>query len=158
MAKAEKTNAMRILDRAGGRYLSHYYYDTDAISGVDVAIVQGQDPSRVFKTLVTQGADGGHYVFLVPVDSTLDLKAAARAAGVKSVQMVKAKDLLPLTGYVHGGCSPLGMKKQFPTAIDRSAETRDTIFFSGGKIGYQIEASLTELAKALDFQLADIAR
>ena len=111
----------------------------------------------MFKTLVAEGRSGAHYVFLVPVAGELDLKKAASVVGEKSIAMIKSKDLLPLTGYIHGGCSPVGMKKFFPTVIDQSAAQFDTIFFSGGRIGLQIETSLTELEKVIRFRLADIA-
>ena len=112
-AKLEKTNAMRKLDAMKIKYNEHTYTDTDAISGVEVAAVLGQEPDKVFKTLVTQGKSKNYYVFMVPVAEELDLKKAAKAVGEKSVEMVKSKELLPLTGYVHGGCSPIGMKKFF---------------------------------------------
>ena len=114
-AKLDKTNAMRKLDAMKIKYNEHTYTDTDAISGVEVAAVLGQEPDKVFKTLVTQGKSKNYYVFMVPVAEELDLKKAAKAVGEKSIEMIKSKDLLPLTGYVHGGCSPIGMKKFFPT-------------------------------------------
>lgn len=157
MAKQnDKTNVMRILEQKKAEYTSHSYIDTDAISGVEVAQVLGEDPNRVFKTLVTQGASKIYYVFLVPVHRELDLKKGAKTVGEKSIAMIKAKELLPLTGYIHGGCSPVGMKKQFRTTIDISAENFETIFFSAGKIGYQVETTLTELKKVIPFDLADI--
>lgn len=152
----DKTNVMRILDSLKLDYQTHNYTDTDAISGLEVASALGQNPDVVFKTLVTEGHSRNYYVFLVPVSCDLDLKKAAKSVGEKSVEMIKLKDLLPLTGYVHGGCSPIGMKKPFKTTIDETAELYDKILFSGGKIGYQIEISLSELKKAIDFQLADI--
>ena len=152
----DKTNVMRILDSLKLDYQTHNYTDTDAISGLEVASALGQNPDVVFKTLVTEGHSRNYYVFLVPVSCDLDLKKAAKSVGEKSVEMIKLKDLLPLTGYVHGGCSPIGMKKPFKTTIDETAELYDKIIFSGGKIGYQIENSLSELKKAIDFQLADI--
>lgn len=156
MKKEEKTNVMRILDQKKINYSSHYYADTDAISGVEVANVLKQDPNQVFKTLVTMGNSKSYYVFLVPVHKELDLKKAAKAVGEKSINMIKSKDLLPLTGYIHGGCSPIGMKKQYKTVIDASAMEFDTIIFSGGKIGYQVELSLDELKKVLRFEHEDI--
>lgn len=147
---------MRILEQKKIPYKSHSYVDTDAVSGIEVATVLGQDPDQVFKTLVTVGARE-HYVFLVPVKKELDLKKAAKAVEEKSIHMIKEKELLPLTGYVHGGCSPIGMKKSFRTVIDGSAADFDTIFFSAGKIGYQVEVSLEELKKVLRFTLADIS-
>lgn len=152
----EKTNVMRALDQKKIPYTSHCYADTDAISGVEVATVLNQDLNLVFKTLVTIGASKSNYVFLVPVHKELDLKKAAKAVGEKGISMIKSKDLLPLTGYIHGGCSPIGMKKQFKTVIDASAANFDTIFFSAGKIGYQVEVSLDELKKILRFELEDI--
>ncbi len=152
----DKTNVMRILDSLKLDYQTHNYADTDAISGLEVASALGQNPDVVFKTLVTEGHSKNYYVFLVPVSCDLDLKKAAKSVGEKSVEMIKLKDLLPLTGYVHGGCSPIGMKKPFKTTIDETAELYDEIIFSGGKIGYQVEISLSELKKAIDFQLADI--
>lgn len=152
----EKTNVMRILEQKKINYTSHCYVDTGVISGIEVASVLNQDPNQVFKTLVTIGNSKNNYVFLVPVQKELDLKKAAKAVGEKSIDMIKSKELLPLTGYIHGGCSPIGMKKQFRTVIDGSAADCDTIIFSGGKIGYQVETSLEELKKALRFELEDI--
>ena len=154
--KIEKTNVMRLLEQKRAVYTPHYYGDTDAISGAEVAAVLGQDPARVFKTLVTVAASGEHYVFLVPVERELDLKKAAKAVGEKSIEMLKSKELLPLTGYIHGGCSPVGMKKTFRTVIDRSAADVDAILFSAGKIGYQVETGLGELKKVIDFDLSDL--
>ena len=119
-------------------------------------VLLGQDERRVFKTLVTEAPGGLHYVFVIPVAETLDLKAAARAAGVKSVSMIKQKELLPLTGYVHGGCSPVGMKKPYPTYIDRSAEGLDTFCVSAGKVGYQIELAPASLAELIGASFADL--
>lgn len=152
----EKTNVMRILEQKKAIFLSHDYTQSGAVSGIEVASALGQDPNRVFKTLVTQGASKQYHVFLVPVCRELHLKKAAAAVGEKSISMLPQKELLPLTGYVHGGCSPIGMKKPFPTTVDTSAETFDTIVFSAGKIGYQVELSLDELRKALAFTLQDI--
>ena len=156
MKKNEKTNVMRILDQKKVPYDHYTYADTDAISGMEVATVLGQDPAQVFKTLVTVGKTGQHYVFVVPVKGELDLKKAASAVGEKSIAMIKSKELLPLTGYVHGGCSPIGMKKFFPTTIDASAGDHETIIFSAGKIGYQVEITLEDLAKVIKYQLAEI--
>lgn len=156
MKKPDKTNVMRILDQKKIPYTSHYYGDSEAISGVEVAAVLNQNPDHVFKTLVTVGASKSNYVFVVPVVKELDLKKAAAAVSEKSIAMIKSKDLLPLTGYIHGGCSPIGMKKQFKTVIDSSATEFDTIIFSGGKIGYQVELPLEELRKVISFELADI--
>lgn len=157
MKKEEKTNAVRLLMQKKLAFQTHDYTDSGAVSGLEVAQALGQEPQQMFKTLVTEGRSGAHYVFLVPVAGELDLKKAASAVGEKSVAMIKSKDLLPLTGYIHGGCSPVGMKKFFPTVIDQSAAQFDTIFFSGGRIGLQIETSLTELEKVIRFRLADIA-
>ena len=150
----EKTNAMRLLDRRKIPYKVHSY--SGVISGVEVAAALGQDAEKVFKTLVTVGKSGGHYVFMIPVAEELDLKKAAKAVGEKSLSMLPQRELSPLTGYVHGGCSPLGMKKQFPTAIDQSADRFACICFSGGKIGCQIETSLNDLRAILPVKSADI--
>ena len=152
----EKTNVMRILEQKKINYISHYYADTDAISGIEVATVLNQDSNRVFKTLVTEGKTKNNYVFLVPVCKELDLKKAAKAVGEKSINMIKSKDLLALTGYIHGGCSPIGMKKTLITTIDKTAEDFDTIIFSGGKIGFQVEISIDDLKTVIDFSLNDI--
>lgn len=157
MKRQEKTNVMRLLDQKKVSYKSYDYTDTGVISGIDVAAVLGQDPLQVFKTLVTVGASGKNYVFVIPVCSELNLKEAAKSVGEKSIAMLKAKELLPLTGYIHGGCSPIGMKKLFPTVFDRSVEGYDTIIFSGGKIGCQVELSLADVQKVIPFALADIA-
>lgn len=116
----------------------------------------GENPDQVFKTLVTVSKSHKYYVFMLPVDKELDLKKAAAAVGEKAVDMLKSKELLPLTGYVHGGCSPIGMKKVFPTVIDASAQNFDAIIFSAGKIGYQVETSLTDLSRVVKFSLAEI--
>ena len=154
----EKTNAMRKLDAMKIQYGEYFYENTGAVSGVQVAAALGENPAQVFKTLVTEGRSGEHYVFMIPVACELDLKKAAKAVGEKSIDMIKAKELLPLTGYVHGGCSPIGMKTFFRTAIHQSAAEFDTILFSGGKIGYQIELSLENLKKVIPFQLADLIK
>ena len=157
MKKAEdKTNAVRLLEQKRLTFTLHTYAPDRALSGQEVAAVLGQDPETVFKTLVTVGRSGGHYVFMVPVCHELDLKIAAAAVGEKSIAMIKDKELLPLTGYIHGGCSPIGMKKAFPTVIDETAQLFDAILFSGGRIGLQVEMSVGELAGALSFKLADI--
>ena len=153
--KAEKTNAMRQLERKKLEYRVHTY-EGGALSGTQVASVLGQAAERVFKTLVTVGKTGQHYVFMVPVARELHLKKAAAAVGEKSVAMIAQKELLPLTGYVHGGCSPIGMKKQFPTVIDASVPEEGTIFFSGGKIGLQIETTLQALRQTVPLELCDI--
>jgi Cys-tRNA(Pro)/Cys-tRNA(Cys) deacylase len=157
----DKTNVMRILDRAKQPYTPYYYGDTDAISGVEVATALGLDVACVFKTLVTQGSGKvpEHYVFMVPVAEELDLKKAASAVGEKSIQMIKSKELLPLTGYIHGGCSPIGMKKPFKTVIHLTASDKEicpTIFFSAGRIGFQIECEVGDLEKIIPLQFSDI--
>ncbi len=158
MKKSEiKTNAIRLLEQKKIPFTIHNYTDSGAVSGMEVAAVLGENPEAVFKTLVTVGKSGEHYVFVVPVNRELSLKKAANVAGEKSVSMIKSKELLPLTGYIHGGCSPIGMKKFFRTFIDRSAENQQTIMVSGGKIGYQIEIAPQELAKVIRFMLEDIS-
>ncbi len=154
----EKTNVMRILDQKNIKYVEHCYINTNAISGNDVASVLGENPSQVFKTLVTTSNTKMHYVFLVPVNKELDLKKAAKSVNEKSIEMIKSKELLPLTGYIHGGCSPIGMKKQFKTVIDISSKEYETIIFSAGKIGYQVETSLDNLKKVINFKLDDISK
>lgn len=152
----EKTNVMRILDKLKINYSSHSYANTTAVSGLEVAEVLNQDPKRVFKTLVTVGKSQKYYVFVIPVAAELNLKKAAQSVKEKSIEMIKAKELLPLTGYIHGGCSPIGMKKLFTTTIDVSASDNDTILVSAGKIGYQVELSLAELNKAIPCQVAEL--
>ena len=156
--KEEKTNVMRVLDQKKIPYTPHTYPhgDGEAPDGVTVARSMGIDPDQVFKTLVTKGASGGHYVFDIPVAATLDLKKAAKAVGEKSIAMLHSKELLPLTGYVHGGCSPIGMKKQFPTVFHRSALDQETIYVSAGKIGFQVELSPQDLMKLVRGETADV--
>lgn len=149
---------MRVLDQKKIPYKEYYYGDTGAISGVDVAEALNEDPERAFKTLVTVGKTKQHYVFMIPVAEELDLKKGAKAVGEKNIDMIPQKELLPLTGYVHGGCSPIGMKKQFRTVIDASAERFDSIMFSGGKIGYQVEVSLKDLSKVVRYTFCDITK
>ncbi len=151
-----KTNVMRLLDQKKIPYEEYVYESDGAISGLEVAQSLGQDPEKVFKTLVTIGKSKKNYVFVIPVGEELDLKKAAQAVGEKSIEMLKMKDLLPLTGYVHGGCSPIGMKKFFQTTIHVSAQNLDTIIFSGGKIGYQVEISLDDLKKVIPFMFYDV--
>lgn len=153
---AFKTNVMRLLEGAKIEHKVHSYESTGAISGTEVAAVLGEDPAKVFKTLVTQGAGRNYYVFVVPVEKELDLKKAAKLVGEKSIAMIRSKELLPLTGYIHGGCSPIGMKKFFPTTIDSSAEACETIFFSAGKIGWQIEMKPEDLSGMIKFSYGDI--
>lgn len=152
----EKTNVMRILDKLKINYKSYDYSNSAAVNGMEVAQILNQDPNQVFKTLVTVGKSGTNYVFVIPVNKELDLKKAAQSVGEKNIEMVKSKDLLALTGYIHGGCSPIGMKKFFTTTINKTAENFDTIIFSAGKIGYQVELSIEDLKKAIKFNLADI--
>lgn len=153
---AEKTNVMRLLEQKKVEFKSYFFETEEAISGTEVAEVLGQDPKQVFKTLVTIGSTKNNYVFMIPVYKELDLKKAAKVVGEKSISMIKSKELLPLTGYVHGGCSPIGMKKQFKTVVDASAMTLDTLIFSGGRIGVQVEVSPTDLQKMVRFECADI--
>ena len=152
----EKTNVMRLLEQKKIPYKSDTYQGTPCMSGEGVAAVLGQDPAKVFKTLVTVAKSRQNYVFVIPVGKELDLKKAAKAVGEKSIDMLKAKELLPLTGYVHGGCSPVGMKKFFKTTIDESVLGHGAFCFSAGKIGYQVEVSPAELAKLIPYQTADI--
>ncbi len=153
----EKTNVMRILEQKKIRYEAHCIGDNTKLSGVDVANALGKMPESVFKTLVTVGKSGSNYVFVVPINGELNLKKAAKAVGEKSVEMIKQRDLLPLTGYVHGGCSPIGMKKFFTTVVDISAEKQEMICFSAGKVGYQVELDPKDLSRAIRFKFADIA-
>lgn len=152
----EKTNVMRVLDQKKVPYEAHCYADTDAISGTEVAAVLGQNPEQVFKTLVTIGASKKNYVFVIPVAAELDLKKAAKAVGEKKIEMIKSKELLPLTGYIHGGCSPIGMKKFFRTVFHQTAEALDTVIFSAGKIGYQVEVKPENLKKVIRYEFADV--
>ncbi len=152
----DKTNAMRILDAKRAKYEALSYPASEAVSALEAARLLGIGPERIFKTLVTVGRTRDHYVFVVPATGELDLRKAARAVGEKSVEMVRSKELLPLTGYVHGGCSPVGMKKTFRTVIDASAERLGTIVVSAGRIGLQMRIALGELRKALPFSLADL--
>lgn len=154
--KTDKTNAMRILDAAKLPHQICTYDCEEAISGIEVAQQLDEDPDHVFKTLVAQGKSGEHYVFMVPVAQTLDLKKAAKACGEKAVSMIKSRDLLPTTGYIHGGCSPIGMKKQFPTFCDETCILFDTIIFSGGRIGTQIEMSFDDLLKVVSVTPCDL--
>ena len=157
MSKKElKTNAMRILDRNKIPYEYETYECDEFVDGITTADKIGLPHEQVYKTLVTVGKTGGHYVFVIPIAAELDLKKAAGAVGEKSVHMVKSKELLGLTGYVHGGCSPLGMKKLFTTTVDETAALYDRIYFSGGRIGCQIETSLDSLKAAIPVKEADI--
>ena len=154
--KEEKTNVMRVLEQKGVAYTPHTYPTDGSIDGASVAGYLGQDPECVFKTLVARGASGGYYVFDIPVEDTLDLKKAAKAVGEKSVAMLPQKELLPLTGYVHGGCSPVGMKKQFPTVFHETALLYDTVCVSAGKIGHQVECDPNALIALLRAKTADV--
>lgn len=156
MKQETKTNVMRILEQKRIKYKGYTYECTEALSGTEVASALNENPDHVFKTLVTVGKSKEHYVFMIPVAKELNLKKAAAAAGEKNIEMIKSKDLLPLTGYIHGGCSPIGMKKQFRTVIDESADNFETIIFSGGKIGYQVELTLQDLKSVVDFDLKSL--
>lgn len=155
-AVEKKTNAQREVEASGCAFTFHTYDPERALSGTEVAAELGQNPDQVFKTLVTQAKSGAHYVFMVPVGCELDLKKAARAVGEKAVQMIRERELLPLTGYVHGGCSPLGMKREFPAVADETALLFDRIVFSGGRRGAQIEMAADDLAKLIGLSFADI--
>ncbi len=156
MAHETKTNVMRILDTRRVAY-RHYSYSASAgTDGYAIAVTLGQNPNMVFKTLVTIARPGKYYVFLVPVCQNLDLKRAAASVGEKSLNMLPQRELLPLTGYVHGGCCPIGMKKQFVTVIDASAENFPTIIFSAGHVGDQVEMSVPDLARIVPLRMADI--
>ena len=154
--KEDKTNVMRVLDQKKVPYNYAHLELSEAVSGVEMAARMGLDPERVFKTLVTVGKSREHYVFVIPVAAELDLKKAASCVGEKSIEMIPQKDLLPLTGYIHGGCSPIGMKKFFKTTLDSSAAGFDTIFFSAGKVGYQVEVSPAGLAQVIRFEYGDV--
>ena len=155
---SDKTNVCRLLDAAKIPYTEHSFPPEAAVSAEDVSAFLGEDPKRVFKTLVTVGKSGRFYVFVIPGPGELDLKKAASAVGEKSVEMLKQKDLLPLTGYIHGGCSPIGMKKFFRTTLHQSAADFDTIFISAGRRGRQVEISAENLAKIIRFELKDLIK
>ena len=152
----EKTNVMRLLESKKIQYNSYCYLDTGAINGVEVAEALKQNPDMDFKTLVTVSSKNINYVFVIPVCKELDLKKAAKAVGEKKIEMLKSKDLLPLTGYIHGGCSPIGMKKNFRTVFHTTANDYDRIIFSGGKVGYQVEVALKDLTKLIRYEVSDI--
>ena len=154
--KEEKTNVMRTLEQKKIAYTPHEYPADGPVDGVSVAAYLNQDPEQVFKTLVTKGAGGGYYVFDIPVAENLDLKKAAKAVGEKSIAMLPQKELLPLTGYVHGGCSPVGMKKPFPTVFHRTAADLPTIMVSAGRIGRQVQCDPKDLLALLGAKTADI--
>ena len=156
--KEEKTNVMRTLEQKKIAYTPHEYPADGPVDGVSVAAYLNQDPEQVFKTLVAKGAGGGYYVFDIPVAENLDLKKAAKAVGEKSIAMLPQKELLPLTGYIHGGCSPIGMKKPFPTVLHESAADCESIYVSAGKIGYQVEVSPEALRKILKYETCDLVK
>ena len=152
----EKTNVMRLLEQKKIKFQSHHLDITEALSGVEMAKMLGQNPEQVFKTLVTVGKSKTNYVFVIPVAEELDLKKAAKCVGEKSIEMIKSKELLPLTGYVHGGCSPIGMKKALKTTLHQTAKDFDTIVFSAGKIGYQVELNAKDLEKMIRLTYNDV--
>ena len=154
--KEEKTNVMRALDQKKIPYTAHSYDPDGPIDGVSVAQILGQPAEQVFKTLVTKAASGAYYVFDIPVAENLDLKKAARAVGEKSIAMLPQKELLPLTGYVHGGCSPVGMKKQFPTVFHETVNELALVAVSAGKIGHQVQVKPGDLLKLLRAKTADV--
>lgn len=156
--REEKTNVMRLLEQKKVPYTPHQYAHSEgeAVDGATVAGLIGKAPAAVFKTLVTRGAAKANYVFVIPVLAELDLKKAAKAVGEKSIAMLHSRDLLPLTGYVHGGCSPIGMKKQFPTVFHETAEILDTIMVSAGKIGFQVELSPADLIELVGGSTEDV--
>ncbi len=156
--KDDKTNVMRVLDKAKINYSFRKYEQNASLTGGEIARLLGEEPEKVFKTLVTVSKSKEHYVFMLPVEKELDLKKAARAAGEKNIEMIAQKELLSLTGYVHGGCSPIGMKKQFKTFIDESARQFDTIMFSAGKVGYQVEIATADAERLIPLYFADLAK
>lgn len=147
---------MRLLESRKIPYTAHSYQPDASLTGEDIARILGEDPALVFKTLVTQGKSGRYCVFVIPVAGELDLKKAAKAAGEKSIAMIPQKELLPLTGYIHGGCSPVGMKKPFPTFLHTAAEGKDRIFVSAGRVGFQIGIAPGDLRKLVNYQFADL--
>ena len=151
-----KTNAMRLLDQKKIEYEVKKIEDAEGLSGSQMALKAGENPEEVYKTLVTVGAKGAHYVFVVPVEKELDLKKAAKTVGEKSISMIHQKELLPLTGYIHGGCSPVGMKKFFRTVFDKSALSHERIYFSGGKVGVQVRIRTVDISKAIKCEFEDI--
>lgn len=157
--KDDKTNVMRVLDKFKVQYNSRKYEPDSALTGAEIAKNLGQNPEAVFKTLVTASPrTKEHYVFMLPVEAELDLKKGAKAVGEKSIEMIAQKELLPLTGYIHGGCSPIGMKKQFKTTIDETAEQFETIMFSAGKVGFQVEVRLDDLKRVINLGVADLKK
>ena len=154
----DKTNVTRLLTQKKIKFQSHHLDITEALSGVEMAEMLNQNPAQVFKTLVTVGKTKANYVFVIPVAEELDLKKAAKCVGEKSIEMIKSKELLPLTGYVHGGCSPIGMTKAFKTTIHQTAKDFDTIIFSAGKIGYQVQMSTKDLEKVIRLEYGDLIK
>ncbi len=153
-----KTNVMRILDKNKIEYEVFDYVKEGYTNGEDVAKFLKQDPSFVFKTLVTIAKSKEHYVFMIPVNKELDLKKCALSVNEKNIEMIHQKELLPLTGYIHGGCSPLGMKKEFVTTIDSSVENNEYIYFSGGKVGIQVKVKVDDLKKVLNFKTYNLIK
>ncbi len=156
MGKQDKTNCMRVLESKKIPYTPHLYQADPTLTGEDIAGILGEPADQVFKTLVTTGKPQRYYVFIIPVNTELNLKKAAAAVGEKSVSMIPQRDLLPLTGYVHGGCSPIGMKKRFPSYIHRSAEGLDRIFVSAGRVGCQAELAPADLIRVAELVPADL--
>ena len=153
----EKTNVMRLLEQQKIKYIPHFY-DPDITDGERIAEILGEPPERTCKTLVTEDGNRHYFVFVIPVHLALDLKKAAKAAGVKALSMLPQKNLLPLTGYIHGGCSPIGMKKKFPTFIDCNVDPSDKMFCSAGKVGAQIEVAAAELTAYVGAKVADLTK
>ena len=154
----EKTNVMRLLTQKKIKFQSYHLDISEALSGVEMAAMLKQNPAQVFKTLVTVGKTKTNYVFVIPVAEELDLKKAAKCVGEKSIEMIKSKELLPLTGYVHGGCSPIGMKKALKTTVHESAKDFDSIIFSAGKIGYQVQVNVKDLEKVIRLGYGDVIK
>ena len=154
--KEDKTNVMRLLDQAKIEYTFKKYEKNSKLTGTEIAEILGEKPENAFKTLVTVAKSGEHYVFMIPVNSELNLKKAAKAAGEKNIEMISQRELLPLTGYVHGGCSPIGMKKKFKTFIDKSALNFATIYFSAGKVGYQVCVKVSDILPYINATAEDL--
>ena len=156
MKNTDKTNVMRVLELNNMAYTAHTYEADPSKTGEEIAAILGEEADCVFKTLVTEGKSGQHYVFVIPVNEELDLKKAAKASHEKSIAMIRQKERLPLTGYVHGGCSPIGMKKSFPTFIHETAQLFEHIFVSAGKVGFQIEVDPEDLASLVGSTFEDL--
>lgn len=154
--KEEKTNVVRLLEQKKISHSSVDFEEFESTNGVEIANYLNEDPAQVFKTLVTIGKTKQHYVFVIPVEAELNLKKAAKVCGEKSVEMIKQKELLPLTGYIHGGCSPIGMKKFFKTYVHESAKDFEEIFFSAGKVGHQVKMNPDDLEKVIRFDYGDL--